>query len=65
MTPAHVLHIAISELIESHCRDYQLNDADVLGALHAAIACEETALAFRMSQRLMKQAAQPTDERKE
>ena len=54
MTPAYCLQVAITELIESHCKTDQLHDADILGALHAAIAYEETHLAFRIGQSLMK-----------
>jgi hypothetical protein len=55
MTPAFALQVAITELIESHCKDYQLRDADVLGALHATIAHEEAHLAFRIGKSLMKE----------
>jgi hypothetical protein len=54
MTPSHILQIAITELIESHCETDQLHDSDILGALHACIAYEETHLAFRIGQSLMK-----------
>ena len=62
MTPAYCLQVAITELIESHCKTDQLHDADILGALHAAIAYEETHLAFRIGQNLMAQKVESSKE---
>lgn len=59
MSAAQKLQIAIQEIIEMHVKEYQLTDADVMGALRVCQCCEEGALGIRMAQGAMAQGRVP------
>ena len=54
MSKAQDLEIAINALIEQHVVDYQLTDADVMGALRVVACREEGAFGLRMVQAMLK-----------